>query len=294
MKKVVSLLVAAALALSLCCLTAFAEDPAPVTDPAPAPDVVPLLPEIPQDAAGVEGAIIPGATPDPASLPAYVLNEMREKAAERLNAADFFRGTDKGMELDRSPNRAEAGAALVRMLGAEAKATAENSDHPFADVKAQAVWANPTVGYLYKNNLTKGVSDTSFGCKDLVTAKQFYTFALRALGYKDDVDFTYDTAVVKAGDLGVISPELCETMKAATAFTRGDMAVAMFYTLTAKKSGSDKLLVDVLAEEGGITAAQAAALKGVADPGAGEPAPDATPAPGDDAPAGTESGAQPN
>ena len=265
MKKLGSLLLAAVLVFSLCCLPAFAEDSADTQTAVPVDDAVttvaPLIDEVAPDSAGVEGTIIPGATPDPVALSEAVLAEMRVNAAERLKAADFFRGTDIGMELDRAPNRAEAAAALVRMLGAEAIAADENSDHPFADVKASSAWANPIVGYLFKNGLTKGVTETDFGARSLATAKQFYTFALRSLGYKDDVDFTYDTAIEKAVELKVISAELGETLKESDEFTRGDMAIAMFYALTAKKNDSDLLLVDALVEAGGVKAEQADALK---------------------------------
>ena len=57
---------------------------------------------------------------------------------------------------------------------------------PFTDV---ADWAKPYVGYAYANGLTAGVSQTRFGSESSVTAAQFLTFVLRALGYESGKDF---------------------------------------------------------------------------------------------------------
>ena len=81
---------------------------------------------------------------------------------------------------------------LIRILGAEKDALSEKNTHPFTD----ASWADAYVGYAYKNNLVKGMSDTEFGTALPMTKGQFATLLMRAIGYSDDVggQFTYDGA----------------------------------------------------------------------------------------------------
>ncbi len=221
------------MAVSCLGLSSFAADE-------PAGDVPGAVPQ--QDGLLIAAAVVPAD-----------LAPLISEAASLLNVADFFRGTDKGLELDRAPSRAEAATMLVRMLGAETAASSEKNTHPFADVKATSVWASDNIGYLYKNGLTKGVSDVKFGDRDLVIAKQFYTFCLRALGYADGQDFAYDDAVAKAAELGVITPEVAAAVNAKANFTRGDMALAMFSALKAKPKGAEKNLADTLTEKGSVS-----------------------------------------
>ena len=113
--------------------------------------------------------------------------------ADSMKAMGLFAGTNKGYELDRAATRAEAGVMLVRLLGREAEAKATAYDAPFTDVPD---WAKPYVGWLYRNGLTAGVSGTKYGTNDTVTAQQYATFLLRALGYSDrNGDFAYADAL---------------------------------------------------------------------------------------------------
>jgi len=127
-------------------------------------------------------------------------------AADDLNSLGLFIGTDKGYELDREPTRAEAAVMLVRLLGKEAEAKEKNYEHPFTDVRD---WADPYVGYLYENGLTKGIGDNKFGMDDLCSAQMFCTFVLRALGYTEESgDFTYDKAIDFAVEVGIIDEDI--------------------------------------------------------------------------------------
>jgi hypothetical protein len=74
--------------------------------------------------------------------------------------------------------------------------------NPFTDVDP---WAVRYVAWAYAGGLTKGLSATEFGAHDSASARMFATFVLRALGYDDSAgDFTYETALSMAGDLGLI------------------------------------------------------------------------------------------
>lgn len=113
-------------------------------------------------------------------------------------------GTDQGFELERSPTRLEGLVILIKLLG-EAQSTESYTDWstPFSDVPE---WGNKWVAYAYNQGLTSGVDSNTFGSSNRLQAKSYMTFLLKALGYNpDDGDFTWDTALDKALEIGMIS-----------------------------------------------------------------------------------------
>ena len=60
-------------------------------------------------------------------------------SADALRDLGLFQGSDKGYELDRAADRAEAATMLVRLLGKEAEAKesweASDSEFPFTDLE---------------------------------------------------------------------------------------------------------------------------------------------------------------
>lgn len=122
--------------------------------------------------------------------PYYGMNTDQEDQADFLNTLGLFHGTGQGYELNRSMNRCEAGTMLVRLLGKEAEALEENNDHPFTDVPQ---WADPYIGWLWKNGLTKGMDATTYGAKKSVTAEQYLIFLSRVLQGSDVADDWWET-----------------------------------------------------------------------------------------------------
>ena len=157
---------------------------------------------------------------------AFATEDAAIAAADELNAMGLFTGTgtdEKGRpiyELDRAPTRHEAVTMLVRLLGKEAEAKAGNWDIPFTDV---AAWAEPYVGYAYANGLTNGTSTTTFGGNDKVTATQYLTFVLRALGYQSGKDFQWDAAWDLTDRLGITDGEY--SSKNNSDFLRGNIVL---------------------------------------------------------------------
>lgn len=135
-------------------------------------------------------------------MPALAAESEAQEAAEMLYELGLFKGTGTDaagkpvFDLGRAPTRAEAATMLVRLLGKGEDARSGSWEIPFTDV---ANWAKPYVGYAYANGLTTGVSETRFGGSQTVTAAQFLTFALRALGYESGKDFSWDTAWMTLG-----------------------------------------------------------------------------------------------
>lgn len=190
------------------------------------------------------------------SIPAFASDY--DNAAKDLEDLGLFKGTLSGYELDRAPTRTEAAVMLVRLLGAEADAEAQLADgtisHPFTDVPS---WADSYVAWLYSNELTNGVTSTTYGAADECSAKMYCTFVLRALGYSDsqNADFSYETAEEFAQGKGIFN-----TLLSGDSFLRDD-AVAISYQALASemKSGSETLLEHLVAE-GAVTQTAAAPL----------------------------------
>ncbi len=171
-------------------------------------------------------------------------------SAQLLYDLGLFRGTGTRSDgspefsLDRAPTRAEAVTMLVRLLGAENQAMKAVQAMPFTDVPD---WARPYVSYAYRQGLTNGLSERVFGSDNPVTAAQYLTFVLRALGYQDGTDFFWSSAWTLTDRLGITAGEYSEK----SGFLRGDAAVVSANALTAqRKSGGQNLLEYLVA--GGV------------------------------------------
>jgi hypothetical protein len=169
--------------------------------------------------------------------------------ADALKEMGLFKGTASGYELDRIPTRAEAAAALVRLLGKETEAQAGTYETPFTDVPD---WAKPYVGYLYTNQMVKGTTDTTFGSSDNCSAQMFAAFVLRALGYSENGgDFTYSEVWSTAVRLGLTQGE------APQSFIRDHMVMLSYSALFQPVKGSETMLLDKLVADKAVDAGAA-------------------------------------
>jgi hypothetical protein len=148
--------------------------------------------------------------------------ETRLKAAIQLdrNHQDFYgealkelgilKGTDKGLELDKGLTRAEGAVMYSRLLGLEEEIQSfaeENPDYTtnFTDVPD---WVKPTINYLHSQGYVNGISTTEYGSGSLMKETEYSTLVLRALGYKDGEDFTWDKADERSKELGLYEDDL--------------------------------------------------------------------------------------
>lgn len=109
--------------------------------------------------------------------------------ATALKELGLFRGvSDTDFALEREMTRVEAMVMLLRVMGCEADALADNLKNPFEDTPK---WADAYLGYAYGHKLTYGISETQFGTGN-AGAAAFLTLMLRALGYSDtnEADFS--------------------------------------------------------------------------------------------------------
>ncbi len=177
---------------------------------------------------------------------AFAASDRSLYCASSLYALGLFKGVGQNsdgspaFELDRAPTRAEAVVMLVRLLGKEREALNNTWAQPFGDVQD---WAAPYIGYAYSAGLTRGVGDRVFGSGTPVTASQYITFVLRALGYSSDKDFKWDSAYTLSDSLGFTSGEY----GASASFSRGDAAIVSYNALSQKIKNGTNLLSSLYA-----------------------------------------------
>lgn len=164
-------------------------------------------------------------------------------AADTLYELGLFSGTGTGpdgrpvYELERAPTRHEAVTMLVRLLGKAEEALAGSWNTPFADV---ADWAKPYVGYAYANGLTSGTGASTFSGEQTVTASQYLTFVLRALGYDSSTDFKWDAAWELSDRIGLTDGRYGPGTET---FLRGDVVIVSEAALSARLKGSNVMLL---------------------------------------------------
>lgn len=175
--------------------------------------------------------------------------------ANTLQALGLFKGTLNGFDLMKTSTRAEGAVMLVRLLGAEniAVTEANKNKHPFTDVPS---WANPHVSYLYSRGLTNGIDTYTFGTDNLLTANQYTTMLLRALGYSDkDGDYKWDNSLDYAGSVNLLNQQDISSLKALK--NKGllrDWMVKMSYSgLFTNMKNTDKSLLINLIEQKAIS-----------------------------------------
>lgn len=172
-------------------------------------------------------------------------------AAGRLHELGLFRGVGTNadgtpdFELWRNATRNEAVTVLVRLLGKEKAANSAMWDIPFTDVP---LWASRYVGYAYYYDLTGGTSPTTFSGDAEVTAEQFVTFVLRALGYSSGIHFSWDDPWELSDSIGLTSGA-----SDYESFTRGDIAIISLNALSVKLKESELTLSDKLIDDGVFT-----------------------------------------
>lgn len=174
-------------------------------------------------------------------------------AADALHAIGLFNGVGVNADgtpdyaLDRVPTRSEAVTMLVRLLGKEEDAKTGAWDIPFTDV---ADWAKPYVGYAYANTLTMGTGPSTFGGDDPVTAAQYLTFLLRALGYSSETDFRWDNSWLLTDEIELTYGQYHEN---SGEFLRGDVVFTSYFALSKACKDSESTLADRLMDAGAFT-----------------------------------------
>lgn len=191
----------------------------------------------------------PNTAKDTGADEALALNSLGLLAGKGTNADGSI-----NFDLGGSLTRAESITQIVRFYGAEKKATSETNAHPFTDLPA---WAVPYVSYAYANGITAGVSATKFDATSAISDYAFLTAVLRLLGYKDaEGDFVWNNPYELAKTVGLIADTTPDT-----SFTRGDAFVICYNALTATVKSGDSIKEQLIAN-GVFTAEKFAEVMG--------------------------------
>ena len=171
-----------------------------------------------------------------------------ERKAAALQSLELFQGVSEGnFDLGREANRTEALVMFLRIIGAEKTALAKKTSHPFSDVPA---WADPYVGYAYRQGLTNGQSPTEFGAGQAASAAMYLTFVLRALDYSDqnNRDFSWDKPFSLAATLD-LTPSTVDLKQ----FLRADMVLVSWAAMDAPVCNSCDSLSETMIQRGLFT-----------------------------------------
>lgn len=171
--------------------------------------------------------------------------------ANELKNMGLFKGTDIGYELDKTLTRAESATMLVRLLGAEITATSSKYETVLSDVPEEK-WHYSYVMYCYEKGITKGTGSDTFSPDDTVTAEQFVTLVLRALGYSDAEP---ETAFVTANKVGLFGTKFSKQLEESEQFLRNEMVYIAYRSL--KTMTPDGVVLAVkLGKQGVLTQSQ--------------------------------------
>jgi hypothetical protein len=165
-------------------------------------------------------------------------------AAEALWEEGLFLGSGGSFDLDQPLTRTAGAVMIVRLLGKEAEAKAGRYTIPFTDV---ADWAKQYVGYCYTNGIVNGTGENIYGSNENMTAAQYLTLVLRALGYNDKAgDFSWDKAAAKALEIGMIDQEAYTRYTTTGQFLRDDAAGIAYAALSQRLKGTDRALMSAI------------------------------------------------
>ncbi len=185
-------------------------------------------------------------------LPASASGSCAESTAraDKLASLHLFQGTAAGYNLDATPTRLQGLIMLIRLLGLEEEAKAFDGPAPFTDTES------PYVGYACANGITQGTSAATFSPGKMLTASNYVTFLLRALGYDDSKgEFSRSTQMDFAAGISMMDQAAVDALPAVT-LNRGDMVDLSFAALGCKLNGKDQTLAEKLCADGVFTEAE--------------------------------------
>jgi len=169
------------------------------------------------------------------------------KEAEVLDSLGLLDAEGRVYGLSGSLKRLDGALMLVKLLGKGKWALEKNYSHPFKDVPHSA---DPYIGYLYRQGITKGVDKTHFGSNEKIDAAQYITFILRALEYSDGAgDFRWDKSGEKAASIGLIGEAQAEDMDS-RGFLKDDAVHLAYNALKTNFKEKKQNLAQMLLKDG--------------------------------------------
>lgn len=184
--------------------------------------------------------------------------------ADALKAMGLFQGTGtgygSGYDLEQTPTRIVGLVMFLRLIGEEGVALDSTAANPFVDTPA---WCERYVAYAYEKGYTTGTGVSAggqryFGPDARMSAGEYMTFLLRAIGYSDSgesPDFSWDTAVSRAVELGVLT-QAEQTMLEEQPFLRAQVVYLSYFALSAPLKDNSGILLDRTSDSSGMSRTQ--------------------------------------
>ncbi|MCD7948522.1 MAG: hypothetical protein LUG13_09630 [Oscillospiraceae bacterium] len=171
--------------------------------------------------------------------------------ADALAQMGLLKGTGtaygSGYDLERSATRAEGLVMFLRLIHEEDAALAYTGACPFVDAPA---WCQRYLAYAYAKGYTNGAGTNAagekiFATQGTITATEYVTFVLRAMGYSDTAaqpDFVWNQSLAKAKETGLLTQGEVTRLEG-NSFLRAQMVYVSYFALDGSmKTGTDTLL----------------------------------------------------
>ena len=184
------------------------------------------------------------------TVPAAVaLEGESSRAADTLAALNMVRGD---YALNSPATQAHAAVLLVRLAGAESKASPITTRSPYY---AAPAYARSSIAYAASQGWTTSASAQAYRPDAPLTADAWCTMLLRMLGYSDKAgDFAASSAEVFAQHIGLLSQPLSGEL------TRGQLFQSIRDALTFSYKDGSGTVISRLIDSGTCTRAAASAL----------------------------------
>jgi len=177
---------------------------------------------------------------DFAFLPLYISDEMKA-----IGTLGLMIGDGNGLTPEystKTSTRLQAAIMVLRIKNLESKASAFTGTSNFNDANLQT-WTigRNIMGYLKTNKNVGFIGDENgnFNPNDILTEKQYTKVMLEMLGYKTNVDFTWDNVEEFAKGIGIEPSN-------STKFTNNDLAKATFKFLNTKTKSGERLIEQLI------------------------------------------------
>ncbi len=178
-----------------------------------------------------------------------------DEEADALNKMHLLSGDGVDYNLYGKLKRSEAATFIVKVKGVQNEVMQSKEKYSgvsttFDDVVTED-WFAPYVGYCMRNGIVSGFPDGTYRPDEYVTEKQFYSMLLGAMEYDADRDYSWDTVLNKAYEVGISDKiEHAVSSEDNSDYYRKDVVHSIFLSLDKKMDDIGISVVENLIDKG--------------------------------------------
>ena len=178
-----------------------------------------------------------------------------DEEADALNKMHLLSGDGVDYNLYGKLKRSEAATFIVKVKGIQNEVLQGKDKYAgvstsFNDVSKDD-WFAPYVGYCMRNGIVSGFPDGTFKPDEYVTEKQFYSMLLGAMEYDADRDYSWETVLNKAYEVGISDKiEHAVSSNDNSDYYRKDVVHSIFLSLDKKMDDTGISVVENLIDKG--------------------------------------------